>query len=80
MNIAWNLSIAALWILSFSYFRYRAARAETPAGEEWMPAFVGLGWARGKTVKGRRYRNCAWAALVLGAALFFFFPLHPCSG
>jgi hypothetical protein len=78
MNIAWHIGLMSLWLLAVSYFRYRAARAEMP-DKKLVRAFMNVGGARANTVEGRRYRACAWAALIVGAALFFFFPLHPCN-
>ena len=80
MNRAWHIGLAVLWILVFSYFRYRAARAEAPAEEDWFGRFLGMGWTKGTTVDGRRYRGYAIAALIIGACVFFFFPIHPCNG
>jgi hypothetical protein len=76
-DTAWHIGLAILWVSTFSYFRYRAARAETPADKEWLRAFVGLGWAKARTVDGRKYGRYAWAALIIGAALFFLSPIHP---
>ena len=80
MNGAWQIALWALWALGFCYFRYRAARAETRHDGKWLAAFLGMGWAKGATVDGRRYRGLAWAALLVGAAVFLSFPLRPCNG
>jgi hypothetical protein len=77
MNTAWNLGLAAIWILSFSYFRYRAARAEAPESQKWLAGFLGTGWTKGRTADGRRYRRYALVALVVGGGLFLLSPIRP---
>ena len=66
-----------LWSSAVSYCRMVAAKEKAGPGEPWFADFIGLGWLRATTVKGKKYAHYAvillWAGTPLLFLVFFVF-------
>lgn len=67
--------VLLLWSAAVSYFRLVAAKEKAGPGQPWFADFVGLGWLRATTERGKRYAHYAvimlWLAIPLMLLTFF---------
>jgi len=67
-----SLALWITWLLVVNYFVLMAARAEARRSKmNWLSISMGLGWLKGKTPEGVRYRTYAIVTLIVGAAVCF---------
>jgi hypothetical protein len=60
-----------LWSSALSYCRMVAAKEKAGPGQPWFGDFIGLGWLRPTTVRGKQYARVAVVLLWAGPPLFF---------
>ena len=76
------VSFVCVWSGALCYARMEAAKEKVGPGQPWMGEFIGLGWLKPTTPRGRMYAQIAKTLLWLGPVLFFaiFFAFAERSG
>jgi hypothetical protein len=63
------LSLLVIWSTALTYCRVVAAKEKAGPGEPWFGEFIGLGWFRATSARGKRFARAAVTLLWLGPVL-----------
>jgi hypothetical protein len=63
--------VVVLWSSAVTCCRVVAARQKAGPGAPWFADFIGLGWLRATTPRGKQYAHYAVVLLWAGAPLLF---------
>jgi hypothetical protein len=58
--------VGSVWGAVVNYLRYVAAREKAGSDGRWLPEFVGTGWMRASTERGKRYSKAAIVVMFFG--------------